>query len=33
MYPCDFGKSKPIAARTFGYLNSRGLGGHDGGAA
>jgi len=33
MYPCDFGKPKPIAARTYGYLNSHGLGGHDGGAA
>jgi len=33
MYPCDFGKPKPIAARTYQYLNSRGLGGHDGGAA
>ena len=33
MYPCDFGKPKPIAARTYAYLNSHGLGGHDGGAA
>ena len=22
MYPCDFGKPKPIAERTFRYLNS-----------
>ena len=33
MCPCDFGKPKPIAARTYAYLNSHGLGGHDGGAA
>ena len=26
MYPCDFGKPKPIAARTFRYLNASGLG-------
>lgn len=27
MYPCDFSKPKPIAERTFGYLNANGLGG------
>ena len=26
MYPCDFGKPKPIAERTFSYLNASGLG-------
>ena len=31
MYPCDFGKPKPIAERTFSYLNASGLG--QGGAA
>jgi inosose dehydratase len=30
MYPCDFGKPKPIAARTFNYLNANGM---QGGAA
>ena len=33
MYPCDFSKPKPIAARTYAYLNSHGLGGPAGGAA
>jgi inosose dehydratase len=27
MYPCDFGKPKPIAARTYQYLNANGLSG------
>ena len=27
MYPCDFSKPKPIAERTFRYLNANGLGG------
>jgi inosose dehydratase len=27
MYPCDFGKPKPIADRTFRYLSGAGLGG------
>jgi inosose dehydratase len=27
MYPCDFGKPKPIAARTYQYLNGSGLSG------
>jgi len=31
MYPCDFGKPKPIAERTFTYLNASGAG--HGGAA
>jgi malonate-semialdehyde dehydrogenase (acetylating)/methylmalonate-semialdehyde dehydrogenase len=33
LYPCDFSKPKPIAARTYAYLNSHGLGAPDGGAA
>jgi inosose dehydratase len=27
MYPCDFDKPKPIAERTYGYLNDAGIGG------
>ena len=27
MYPCDVSKPKPIAERTFRYLNANGLGG------
>jgi hypothetical protein len=31
MYPCDFGKPKPIATRTYTYLN--GLASQNGGTA
>jgi hypothetical protein len=33
MYPCDFSKPKPIAERTYSYLNANGVAGQDGGTA